>query len=124
MAASLKHLIDLRSDSRTLGESVSSALQTSQVATTGPEALNRSNLFVEQKALKQPQALPYLSEVVGARAIAAREEAVLRSRLILRFCEFPTEEFVMESDMISLKKFLCGLSFLEPEFCGGDARLD
>ena len=60
-----------------LGESVSSALQTSQVATTGPEASNGSNPFVEQKALKQPQAFPYLSEVVGARAVAAREEAVL-----------------------------------------------
>ena len=82
MAASLKHLIDLRSDSRTFGESVSSALQTNQVATTGPEALNGSNPFVEQKALKRPQALPYLLEVVGARAVAAREEAVLQSCLI------------------------------------------
>ena len=80
--------------------------------------------FVKQKALKQPQALPYLSLVVGARVIAAREEAVLQSLLISEFCEFSKEEFVMESVMISLKKLLCGLAFLEPEFCGGDIKLE
>ena len=44
---------------------------------TGPGASKGLNPIVEQKALKQPQALPYLSLVVRARAVAAREEAVL-----------------------------------------------
>ena len=52
LAVSLKHLIDLRPDSMTFGEEVCSALQTNQVAMTGPEASKVSNPFVEQKALK------------------------------------------------------------------------
>ena len=81
LAANLKHLTDLRSDSKTLGESVSSALETSQVARTGPLADKGSKLLLEQKFLNRPQALPYLSDVVGARAVAAKEEAVRRRRL-------------------------------------------
>merc|ERR1711867_183027 len=102
----------------------SSARQTSQVATTGSAASNGSNPCFEQKALKQPQAFPYLSEVVGARAVAAREEAILQRCSISRLGGLPTDEFFMESDMISLKNSLCGISFLELDSCCGDARLD
>ena len=88
------------------------------------EASNGLNPFFEQKALKRPQALPYLSVVVGARAVAAREEAVLRRRSNSRLGKLPTEESFIESVMISLKNSLCGLSFLGLAFCCGGARLD
>ena len=83
-----------------------------------------SNLFFEQKALNRPQALPYLSDVVGARAVAAKEEAVLRRHSNSVLDELPTAEACMESAMMSLKNSLCGLSSLEPVSCCGGARLD
>ena len=103
LAANLKHLTDLRSDSRTLGDSVSSALETSQVARIGPLADIGSKLFLEQKVLNRPQALPYLSDVVGARAVAAKEEAVLCRHSNSVLDELPTAETCMESAMMSLK---------------------
>merc|ERR1711954_406166 len=109
-------LTDSRSDSKTLGESVSSALETIQVATTGPSADKGSKLLAEQKFLNRPQALPYLSVVVGARAVAAKDEAVRRSRSKFVFVDWLASGICMESAIISLKNSWCGLTFLAPEF--------
>merc|ERR1711954_579040 len=103
LAANLKHLTDLRSDSKTLGESVSSALETSQVAKTGPSADKGSKLLVEQKFLNRPQALPYLTDVDGARAVAAKEEAESLRRLKFWFKDWLASGICMESAIISLK---------------------
>ena len=124
LAANLKLLMDLRSDSKTLGESVSSALETIQAATTGPSTDKGSKLFSEQNVLNRPQALPYLSLVDGARAVAAKDEAIRRSHSKFSFVDWLGPEIFMESAIISLKNSWCGLTFLVPEVCVEVAGLD
>merc|ERR1711954_489069 len=99
-------LTDSRSDSKTLGESVSSALETIQVATTEPSADKGSKLLAEQKFLNRPQAFPYFSWVrmeVGARAVATKDEAVSRNRFKFACADWLAAGICMESAIMSLK---------------------
>merc|ERR1712243_530653 len=78
----------------------------------------------EQNVLNRPQALPYLSLVDGARAVAAKDEAIRRNRSKFSFVGWLGPEIFMESAIISLKNSWCGLTFLVPGVCVEVAGLD
>ena len=75
--------------------------------------------------MKQPQALPYDSVVVGARAVAAKDEAELQSLLNSGFLESCKEESSIESLMISWKnKPWVGWDLSEPESDDGGTDIE